>query len=60
VIRPKVRLLAIVYKKPYTSFDSKMISLKKDLVVNNNSWQQLIARAYKGKFLNEALGSKNP
>jgi hypothetical protein len=59
VIRPKARLPGMIYKEPYTSFNSKIISLKGDLIANDNSWQQLMARAYGKEFLKKALGNKN-
>lgn len=46
VMQPREQLIPTVDDKPRVTFDNKMLRLKSDLVVNDNSWTRLMARAF--------------
>jgi exonuclease III len=46
LIRPRVKLPSARPEQVRTSFDSKMIRLKSDIVVNDNSWSRLMLTAF--------------
>jgi len=53
VIRPRKQLLPTKDVPTRTHWDNKMIRLKGDLVANDNSWTQLMTRAFGEDFLIE-------
>ena len=46
VIRPRHQLLPTRDEKPKVKFDNKMLRLKSDLIINDNSWTKLMTRAF--------------
>jgi exonuclease III len=45
-VHPRAQLPPTVDVKPKVKFDNKMISLKGDLVANDNAWSRLMTRAF--------------
>jgi exonuclease III len=55
MIKPRKELPSVRLEKSRVSFDNKMIRLKSDFVVNDNSWLRLMDRAY-GKDIVPEIG----
>jgi exonuclease III len=51
VIRPRAQLPVMTERKPRVKFDNKMISLKSDLVANDNAWTRLMTQAFGDDFI---------